>query len=175
MVITAPIGPAGARWRAAALGVLCTGMLMVVLDTTIVNVALPTIQQDLGLSTSSLAWVVNAYLVAVGGFLLLAGRVGDLVGRRKVFLLGVSVFTLASLGCGLAANAATLIVARFAQGAGGAMTTAHLAFWLAAALTLAAGAVTLAGVPAAARRVRPRCGGASEGPLPPASRQEMIS
>src|SRR3954451_2559118 len=89
-----------ARW--IALVVLCTGMLMIILDSTIVNVALPSIQNDLGFSQSNLAWVVNAYLIAFGGLLLLAGRLGDLIGARRVFLTGLAVFTLASLVCGLA-------------------------------------------------------------------------
>src|SRR5207244_6832689 len=87
------------RWR--ALVVLCAGMLMIILDQTIVNVALPSIQRDLGFSQSSLAWVVNAYLIAFGGLLLLAGRLGDLIGRKTVFLTGLAVFTVASLWCGL--------------------------------------------------------------------------
>src|SRR6185312_2253372 len=90
------------RSRWIALYVLCTGMLMIVLDATVVNVALPSIQDDLGFSTSSLAWVVNAYLIAFGGLLLLAGRLGDLLGRRNVFLAGLGVFTVASLLCGAA-------------------------------------------------------------------------
>ncbi len=89
-----------ARW--VALYVLCVGMLMIVLDVTVVNVALPSIQDDLRFSTSSLAWVVNAYLIAFGGLLLLAGRFGDLIGRRRIFLAGVGLFTAASLACGLA-------------------------------------------------------------------------
>src|SRR5213593_4298548 len=89
-----------ARW--IALVVLCAGMLMIVLDATIVNVALPSIQSDLGFSQSSLAWVVNAYLIAFGGLLLLAGRLGDLIGRKRIFMIGLTVFTLASLLCGLA-------------------------------------------------------------------------
>jgi len=97
---------------------------MIVLDATIVNVALPAIQRDLGFSQSSLAWVVNAYLIAFGGVLLLAGRLGDLIGRRRMFLLGLAVFTLASFICGVSANGTTLIVARFVQGLGGAMTSA---------------------------------------------------
>src|SRR5256714_8076432 len=92
------------RW--VALVVLCTGMAMIVLDVTVVNVALPAIQDDLGFSQSSLAWVVNAYLIAFGGLLLLAGRLGDLVGRRRIFLSGVILFTAASLACGLARSAA---------------------------------------------------------------------
>src|SRR4051812_21624439 len=89
------------RGRWVALYVLCVGMLMIVLDVTVVNVALPSIQSDLGFSSSSLAWVVNAYLIAFGGLLLLAGRLGDLVGRRRLFLAGLTVFTAASLLCGL--------------------------------------------------------------------------
>jgi EmrB/QacA subfamily drug resistance transporter len=110
------------RWR--ALYVLCAGMLMVILDQTIVNVALPSIQTDLGFTQSSLAWVVNAYLIAFGGLLLLAGRFGDLLGRRSVFLVGMVVFTTASLVCGLAGSQAMLIAARFVQGAGGALSSA---------------------------------------------------
>src|ERR1700753_2746990 len=112
------------RSRWVALVVLCTGMLMIVLDMTIVNVALPSIQGDLGFSQSGLAWVVNAYLIAFAGLLLLAGRLGDLAGRRNVFLAGLGVFTAASLLCGLATSQALLITARFVQGAGGALTSA---------------------------------------------------
>src|SRR2546423_2203458 len=89
-----------ARWL--ALAVLCAGMLMIVLDATIVNVALPAIQSDLGFSQSNLAWVVNAYLIAFGGVLLLAGRLGDLLGRRRIFMTGLAVFTAASLLCAVA-------------------------------------------------------------------------
>jgi EmrB/QacA subfamily drug resistance transporter len=110
------------RW--IALVVLCTGMLMIVLDATIVNVALPSIQADLGFSQASLAWVVNAYLIAFGGLLLLAGRLGDLISRRGVFLAGLAVFTLASVACGAAQSQAMLVAARFVQGIGGAMTSA---------------------------------------------------
>ncbi|HEX4718269.1 MAG TPA: DHA2 family efflux MFS transporter permease subunit [Thermoleophilaceae bacterium] len=110
------------RW--IALLVLCTGMLMIVLDATVVNVALPSIQDDLGFSQSSLAWVVNAYLITFGGLLLLAGRLGDLISRRGMFLSGLVVFTLASLACGLAQTQAMLVGARFIQGVGGAMTSA---------------------------------------------------
>ncbi len=110
------------RW--VALYVLCVGMLMIVLDVTIVNVALPSIQGDLHFSTSSLAWVVNAYLISFGGLLLLAGRFGDLIGRRRVFLAGIGLFTTASLACGLADSQTALVVARFVQGIGGAMTSA---------------------------------------------------
>ena len=112
------------RNRTLALYVLCTGMLMIVLDMTVVNVALPSIQDELGFSTSSLAWVVNAYLIAFGGLLLLAGRFGDLIGRRTVFLAGLSLFTVASLLCGVAQTQEMLVGARFLQGIGGAMTSA---------------------------------------------------
>jgi EmrB/QacA subfamily drug resistance transporter len=112
------------RSRWIALLVLCVGMLMIVLDATVVNVALPAIQSDLGFSQSSLAWVVNAYLIAFGGLLLLAGRLGDLTSRRGVFLTGLGVFTSASLLCGLAQSQQVLIAARFVQGVGGAMTSA---------------------------------------------------
>jgi EmrB/QacA subfamily drug resistance transporter len=111
-----------ARW--IALYVLCAGFLMIILDSAIVNVALPAIQDDLGFSQSDLAWVVNAYLIAFGGLLLLAGRLGDLIGRRRMFLIGLTVFTAASLVCGLAASQSVLIGARFVQGVGGAMTSA---------------------------------------------------
>src|SRR4051812_46456809 len=110
------------RW--IALYVLCAGMLMIVLDATIVNVALPSIQGDLHFSQSSLAWVVNAYLIAFGGLLLLAGRIGDLIGHRRIFLVGLTVFTAASLLCAVSQTQGMLIAARFVQGAGGAMTSA---------------------------------------------------
>ncbi|MDX6617465.1 MAG: hypothetical protein QOD60_2556 [Solirubrobacterales bacterium] len=110
------------RWP--ALYVLCTGMLMIVVDATVVNVALPSIQNDLGFSQSNLAWVVNGYLIAFGGLLLLAGRMGDLLGQRRIFLLGLALFTAASLLCGVAQSQAWLIGARFIQGVGGAMTSA---------------------------------------------------
>jgi len=116
--------PADSRYRWIALVVLCVGMLMIVLDATVVNVALPSIQSDLGFSQSSLAWVVNAYLIAFGGLLLLAGRLGDLISRRGVFLAGLAVFTGASLLCGVAQSQVLLIAARFVQGVGGAMTSA---------------------------------------------------
>lgn len=112
------------RSRWLALYVLCTGMLMVVLDATIVNVALPSIQDSLGFSQSGLAWVVNAYLIAFGGLLLLAGRVGDLIGQRKMFLIGTGVFTVASLLCAVSFSQGFLIGARFVQGVGGALTSA---------------------------------------------------
>jgi EmrB/QacA subfamily drug resistance transporter len=107
-----------------ALYVLCVGMLMIVLDATIVNVALPTIQDDLGFSQNDLAWVVNAYLITFGGLLLLAGRIGDLIGQRRIFLIGLGVFTGASLLCALAQSQGLLIGARFLQGVGGALTSA---------------------------------------------------
>ncbi len=114
----------GDRQRWMALYVLCAGMLMIVLDATIVNVALPTIQDDLGFSQNDLAWVVNAYLVAFGGLLLLAGRIGDLIGQRRIFLIGLAVFTAASLLCAVAQSQGLLIGARFVQGVGGALTSA---------------------------------------------------
>src|SRR5881275_2543626 len=112
------------RKRWIALYVLCVGMLMIVLDATVVNVALPSIQDDLGFSQSSLAWVVNAYLIAFGGLLLLAGRLGDLISRRGMFLSGLVVFTLGSLACGASQSGGMLVAARFVQGVGGAMTSA---------------------------------------------------
>jgi EmrB/QacA subfamily drug resistance transporter len=112
------------RSRWIALYVLCVGMLMIVLDVTVVNVALPSIQDDLGFSQSSLAWVVNAYLIAFGGLLLLSGRFGDILGRKRVFMAGLAVFTVASLLCGAAQSQAMLVGARFVQGVGGAMTSA---------------------------------------------------
>ena len=110
------------RWL--ALIVLCSGSLMIVLDTTIVNVALPSIRADLGFSETSLAWVVNAYLLTFGGFLLLGGRLGDLFGHRRLFLFGIGLFTLASLACGLATSQHVLIGARAVQGLGGAIVSA---------------------------------------------------
>ena len=92
------------RTRWLALIILCLGDLMIVLDTTIVNVALPSIRQDLGFSQTSLAWVVNAYLLTFGGFLLLGGRLGDLFGHRRLFLFGIALFTLSSLACGLSTS-----------------------------------------------------------------------
>jgi len=110
------------RWM--ALVVLCAGMLMIVLDVTIVNVALPSIQASLGFSQAGLAWVINAYLISFGGLLLLAGRLGDLAGRRNVFLTGLAIFTVASMACGLAQSQGMLVGARFVQGIGGALTSA---------------------------------------------------
>ena len=110
------------RW--IALYVLCVGMLMIVLDVTVVNVALPSIQDDLGFSQAGLAWVVNAYLIAFGGLLLLAGRFGDILGSKRIFLAGLGVFTVASIVCGAAQSQGVLVAARFVQGVGGAMTSA---------------------------------------------------
>ena len=111
------------RRRWVALVVLCLGQLMIVLDATIVNVALPSIQHDLGFTQASLTWVVNAYLIAFGSFLLLAGRLGDLLGRKRVFLGGLVLFTTASALCGLAQGQGMLIAARFVQGVGGAVAS----------------------------------------------------
>jgi EmrB/QacA subfamily drug resistance transporter len=113
-----------ARTRWIALYVLCLASLMIVLDVTIVGVALPSIKADLGFSDTSLAWVVNAYLLTYGGFLLLGGRLGDLYGHRRLFLIGISLFTLASLACGLATSQGFLVVARGIQGLGGAVASA---------------------------------------------------
>lgn len=110
------------RWL--ALMVLCLGVLMIVLDTTIVNVALPSVRADLGFSETSLVWVMNAYMLTYGGFLLLSGRLGDLYGHRRLFLIGITAFTLASLACGLANTQGLLIAARAVQGLGGAVVTA---------------------------------------------------
>ncbi|HZY18776.1 MAG TPA: DHA2 family efflux MFS transporter permease subunit [Ramlibacter sp.] len=110
------------RWW--ALLVLCLGVLMIVLDTTIVNVALPSIRSDLGFSETTLVWVVNAYMLTFGGFLLLGGRLGDLYGHRRVFLAGIVLFTLASLACGLARSQLVLVAARAVQGLGGAVVSA---------------------------------------------------
>jgi EmrB/QacA subfamily drug resistance transporter len=112
------------RTRWLALLVLCLGDLMIVLDVTIVGVALPSIREDLGFSASSLAWVVNAYLLTFGGFLLLGGRLGDLFGHRRLFLIGIALFTLASLACGLASSQEFLVGARAVQGLGGAVVSA---------------------------------------------------
>lgn len=112
------------RQRWWALMVLCLGVLMIVLDTTIVNVALPSIREDLNFTETSLVWVVNAYMLTFGGFLLLGGRLGDLLGHRRMFLAGLVLFTLASLACGLARGQGLLIAARAAQGLGGAVVSA---------------------------------------------------
>lgn len=110
------------RWW--ALYVLCLGVLMIVLDTTIVNVALPSIRTDLGFSETSLVWVVNAYMLTFGGFLLLGGRLGDLFGHRRMFLAGIALFTAASLACGVAPSQFALVAARAVQGLGGAVVSA---------------------------------------------------
>jgi len=110
------------RW--IALVVLCLGDLMIVLDSTVVNVALPSIREDLGFSQTALVWVVNAFMLTFGGFLLLGGRLGDLFGKRRLFLAGIVAFTLASLACGLAASQAVLVAARAVQGLGGAVVSA---------------------------------------------------
>ncbi|MGH8402868.1 MAG: MFS transporter, partial [Gammaproteobacteria bacterium] len=118
----APPKPRDHRWL--AFGVLCLGALMIVLDTTIVNVALPSIREALGFTETSLAWVVNAYLLTFGGFLLLGGRLGDLYGQRRLFLIGIVLFSLASLACGLANTQGFLVSARAIQGIGGAIVSA---------------------------------------------------
>ncbi|TMB80805.1 MAG: MFS transporter, partial [Chloroflexi bacterium] len=110
------------RWLAFM--VLTLGSFMIVLDTTITNVALPSIRADLGFTATSLAWVVNAYMLFFGGFLLLGGRLGDLYGHRRLFLMGIVLFTVASLLAGLASSQAVLIAARAAQGPGGAIASA---------------------------------------------------
>ncbi len=114
------------RWL--ALGVLSLGTLMIVLDTTIVNVALPSIRADLGFTETSLAWVVNAYMLAFGGFLLLGGWLGDLYGHRKLFLFGIVLFTFASLACGMSGAQGALLIARWIQGLGGAIVSAVYGF-----------------------------------------------
>ncbi len=114
----------GERRRWIALAVVCLGQLMMVLDATIVNVALPSMQRDLGFSQANLAWVVDAYMIAFGSFLLLAGRLGDLLGRKRMFLTGLVMFTLASMACGIADSQLLLVVARFVQGVGGAVASA---------------------------------------------------
>jgi len=112
------------RTRWLALIVLCCGDLMIVLDSTIVNVALPSIRADLGFTETSLAWVVNAYLLTFGGFLLLGGRLGDLFGHRRLFVGGIALFTVSSLACGLAGSQEVLVIARAVQGLGGAVVSA---------------------------------------------------
>ncbi len=120
--MTHPALTVRARWLAFA--ILCLGDIMIVLDSTIVNVALPTIRTSLGFSETSLVWVVNAYLLTFGGFLLLGGRLADLYGQRRLFLIGIVLFTLASLACGAAVSQEMLVVARAAQGIGGAVVSA---------------------------------------------------
>src|SRR5437899_7383091 len=114
---------ASERRRWIALAVLCLGQLMMVLDVTIVNVALPAIQRDLRFTQQNLTWVMNGYLITFGGFLLLAGRMGDLVGRKKVFLTGLVLFTAASMLCGVSGDQTMLIVARLLQGIGAAVAS----------------------------------------------------
>src|SRR3984893_9485842 len=123
-VIATPAPVHGDRRRWFALIVVCLAMLMNALDATVVNVALPHIQHDLHFTQAGLAWVIDAYLVAFAGFLLMTGRLGDLIGRKKVFLSGLAAFTAASLVCGLARSQEVLIAARFAQGVSGAASTA---------------------------------------------------
>ena len=118
LVFSQAVSPDSRRWT--ALMVVCLAQLMIVLDVTIVNVALPSIQHDLNFSQSNLTWVVNAFLVTFGSLLLLAGRIGDLAGRKRVFLGGLVVFTAASLLCGIAPSQGALIAARFLQGVGAA-------------------------------------------------------
>ncbi|MGW1345250.1 MFS transporter [Kribbella sp. NPDC002412] len=110
--------------RVKALIVLCVMQLMIILDGTVVTVALPTIQEDLGFSQAGLAWVMNSYLIAFAGLLLLAGRIGDLLGSKRVFVAGLGLFTAASLLCGVATSAEMLIAGRFLQGVGGALASA---------------------------------------------------
>jgi EmrB/QacA subfamily drug resistance transporter len=124
--MTAASEPLNDRRRWIALVVVCVGMLMNTIDSTIVNVALPSIQRDLDFSQANLTWVINAYLITFGSFLLLAGRLGDLIGRKKVFLSGLVVFTVASAVCGIASDQTVLIVARLVQGIGGAFSSAGI-------------------------------------------------
>src|SRR5437879_13019851 len=121
-----PSARSGSSSRWPALIVLCAGMLMIVLDATIVNVALPSIQRDLGFSQSSLAWVVNAYLIPFGGLLLLAGRLGDLLGRKRILISGLIVFTAASALYGVAGNQQLLIPATFDQGVAGCVAASRV-------------------------------------------------
>src|SRR3954447_2809144 len=122
-IVTIPTTQSASRRKWMALVVVCLAQLMMVVDMTIVNVALPVMQHDLRFSEADLTWVVNAYLIAYGSFLLMAGRLGDLVGRKRVFLTGLLVFTAASALCGLADDRLVLIAARFVQGIGGAIAT----------------------------------------------------
>src|SRR3954454_15803266 len=123
VLVTIPIPESASRRTWMALVVVCLAQLMMVVDMTVVNVALPVIQRDLRFSQSDLTWVVGAYLISYGSFLLLAGRLGDLLGRKRVFLAGTAIFTAASLACGVADSQLTLIAARFVQGFGGAVAT----------------------------------------------------
>ena len=119
-----PHSPSSPRSRRTALAVLCAASLMIILDGSIVTVALPAIQRDLRFSPANLTWTINAYLIPFGGLLLLAGRLGDLVGRRHVFVSGLALFTAASLACGISTSQQMLVTARFVQGIGGAMASA---------------------------------------------------
>ena len=130
------------RRRWLVLGIVCLGQLMMVLDMTIVNVALPAIQTDLGFDQAGLTWVVDAYLITFGSLLLLAGRLGDLIGRKKLFLAGIAVFTAASALCGVAQSQAELLIGRFAQGVGSAGASAAVL------------ALIVTGFPLAAERAR---------------------
>src|ERR1700727_3019487 len=116
IVVTGTDQSRSARGRWIALVVVCMAQLMSIMDGTIVTVALPSIQRDLHFSQSSLSWVLNGYFITFGSFLLLGGRLGDLIGRRRIFLVGVTIFTLASAACGLARSQGVLVVARFVQG-----------------------------------------------------------
>jgi MFS family permease len=155
---------AGRRQHRLATLALCVGQLMIVLDVTVVNVALPAIQRSLHFSQADLAWVVNAYLISFAGFLLLAGRAGDLIGRKKVFLAGLAVFTVASLACGLAQSQAMLIAARFVQGVGGAIGTSVILGILVAEVTTVRERARMVGLYTLSARPEPRsgcCSGAS--------------
>ena len=121
--IVAAGAPAADRRRWIALVVVCLAMFMNALDGSIVNVALPAIQKSLHFNQSGLTWVVDAYLISFGSFLLMAGRLGDLIGRKKVFLAGVTLFTLSSIVCGAAGSQEMLVAARFVQGIGGALSS----------------------------------------------------
>src|SRR5215475_7943328 len=122
--LSVKVSATGQGNRRLALWLLCGASLMIILDGTIVTVALPAIQRHLGFTAANLSWVMNAYLIAFGSLLLLAGRLGDLIGRKRMFLSGLAAFTVASLACGLSTGPAMLIAARFAQGIGGAMVSA---------------------------------------------------
>jgi MFS family permease len=113
--MSGPVPPLPTRSRGLALTVLCAATLMIILDGTIVTVALPAIQRDLGFAPASLSWVMNAYLIPFGGLLLLAGRLGDLIGRKRIFLAGLALFTAASLACGLSASPVLLVGSRFVR------------------------------------------------------------
>src|ERR1700744_4801145 len=126
IVVTGTDQSRSARARWIALVVVCMAQLMSIMDGTIVTVALPRIQLDLHFTQSSLSWVLNGYFITFGSFLLLGGRLGDLIGRRRIFLAGITLFTLASAACGLADSQTTLVIARFVQGLGGAGAVAAI-------------------------------------------------